>query len=90
MIAVCTPELNGDVLWAVPAARELANRVNTYAKLCAAAVPMSPPSGGDCWHCALVVVPAEKAEPVQSRMHCAKGEAPRVLPCLEYVRHQSA
>lgn len=26
MIAVCTPELNGDVLWAVPAARELARR----------------------------------------------------------------
>jgi hypothetical protein len=25
-IAVCTPELNGDVLWAVPAARELARR----------------------------------------------------------------
>jgi hypothetical protein len=32
-------------------ARKLRAKIAKYAKLCADKVPMSPPSGGDCWGC---------------------------------------
>lgn len=34
-------------------------RVNAYAKLCADALPLSGPNGGDCWHCHMVTTDGE-------------------------------
>lgn len=33
--------------------QKLRRAILNYAKLCAAAVPLAIPSGGDCWHCAM-------------------------------------
>lgn len=61
-------------------------KVNNYAAVCAAALPIEQPSGGDCWHCGMVT---EEGKPlgdaVKDTSHLTSHmEENYVVPSLVY------
>jgi hypothetical protein len=62
------------VAGSVAAALKLSREVNAYAKLCAAAVPLAMPGGGDCFYCQFTVAGTPSKLPAAGYV-CAKPEA---------------